>query len=93
MIGAAVGRRLFCCSAGVEPDPAVVREIQAYLSVCCRCRALVEIGRAGVVVHFEQAGEADLFAEVWGEWAAAGSAQAPSERPRATGSNHTQGSR
>lgn len=87
MIRRAVGRNLFCCPVGAEQDPAILREIQAYLMMSCRCLTLVEIGRDGIAVHFEHAGEADLFAEVWAEWAADSSAsgEMPSERllPRA----------
>jgi len=54
---------------------------------------LVEIGRGGITVHFEQAGEAELFAQVWADWAAASSVQAeiPSEQlpPRAERPRHT----
>jgi hypothetical protein len=71
---------------GRRAGPAIVTEIQAYL-LSCRCRTFVEIGREGIAVHFEQPGEAYLFAEVWAEWATASSAPAPipSERllPRA----------
>ena len=82
VIRRAGGRKRFCCSLGAERDPATVRDIQAYLMMSCRCRAFVEIGREGIAVHFEQPGEAYLFAEVWTEWATAGTAPAenPSER-------------
>ena len=82
MIRRTGGRTRFCCAVGAEQDPAIVREIQAYLMMSCRCRAFVGIGREGMAVHFEQPGEAYLFAEVWAAWATASSApaQIPSER-------------
>jgi hypothetical protein len=88
---------LFRCPTGAGPDPAIVGEIRAYLNVCCRCRAFIEISREGVTVHFEQLGEADLFAEAWADWAAAGSTEAeiPAERSvsQAERSKRTEGSR
>lgn len=82
MIGAAARRGLVRCPTCVGPAPAIVVEIQAYLSVCCRCRAFIEINRESVTVHFEHADEADLFAGAWADWAAAGSTEAeiPAER-------------
>lgn len=76
MIGAGIGRSLLRCPTSAGPDPAVVVEIQAYLRVCCRCRTFIEISREGVTVHFELASEADLFADAWADWAAAGPTEA-----------------
>jgi hypothetical protein len=75
VIGAVARRGLLRRPICLRPDPAVVVEIQAYLTVCCR-RAFIETSPESIAVHSEQAAEADLFAEAWEEWTAAGSTEA-----------------
>ena len=45
----------------MERDNEIVADLQAYLKLFCRRRALVEIGDRMVAVHFEAAGEAAIF--------------------------------
>jgi hypothetical protein len=56
----------------MERDNEIVADLQAYLKLFCRRRALVEIGDRTVAVHFEAAGEAAIFSGLWTAWAAAG---------------------
>jgi hypothetical protein len=58
------------CRVGREDE--LVADLQVYVKLFCRRRALIEIGDDRVAVHFEAAGEAAIFSGLWTAWMAAG---------------------
>ena len=60
------------CRLLVAHDEEVVADLQAYLKLFCRRRALIEIGDHGLAMHFVAADEAAIFSGLWTVWAAAG---------------------
>jgi hypothetical protein len=62
----------FTCRVAVAGDNEMVADLQAYLKLFCRRRALIEIGDHRLAVHFETGREAAIFSGLWTVWAAAG---------------------
>jgi len=60
------------CRVAWARDDALVPDVQAYLKLFCRRRALVESGDEGIAVHFAAADEAAVFSGLWTAWMAAG---------------------
>lgn len=63
--------RYFTCRVAAERADEMVADLQAYLRLFCRRRALIEVGDDKLAVHFEVAVDAAIFSGLWTVWAAA----------------------